>query len=186
MADTVAPTAKLLGQPTIDPNTGDYLIVIQYHDDVALDATTFDSGDITLNQAFNGQVFPFNVTLLSTQVVDAQTTNVTYDFPPFFSGTFAITMGLGQVLDTSLNPVPAGNLGFLSIGFGDTTPPVAAIAQQPVLDPVSNTYTFTVTYNDDTAVDPNTIDSNDILVFGPGYAHKATKVSQFSNTDFGA
>jgi parallel beta-helix repeat protein len=64
----------------------------------------------------------------------------------------------------------------------DTTAPTMSAALGAITAAGNGTYTFTVTYNDDTAVDDTLLDSDDLLVSGPnGYSQRATFVSLASS-----
>jgi glucose/arabinose dehydrogenase len=66
----------------------------------------------------------------------------------------------------------------------DNKPPTATLTASPINTSVSTPYTFTVTYSDDTAVNTNTINGNDIRVTGPkGFSQLAQLKSRTSNTN---
>ncbi len=66
----------------------------------------------------------------------------------------------------------------------DVTPPSATATAANLTTSSGNTYTFSVAYNDNTAINVNTIDSNDLLVTGPnGYSQVATLVSINNNSN---
>lgn len=66
----------------------------------------------------------------------------------------------------------------------DFTAPSATVNAANLTTKNGNTYTFTVTYSDSTAVDVTTLDSNDIVVTGPnGFSQSATFVSVDSSSN---
>ncbi|MBH8566304.1 hypothetical protein I8748_29815, partial [Nostoc sp. CENA67] len=68
----------------------------------------------------------------------------------------------------------------------DFTPPSATVNAATLTTRDGNSYTFTVTYSDVTAVDVTTLDNNDIVVTGPnGFSQSATLVSVDSNSNSG-
>jgi subtilisin-like proprotein convertase family protein len=68
--------------------------------------------------------------------------------------------------------------------LADATPPQAVLTASNVVSQGAASYTFTVTYSDNTAVDVSTLDSSDIRVTGPNsFNQVATFVSVDNNTD---
>lgn len=75
-----------------------------------------------------------------------------------------------RVHDTSGNNIPLLTLGTfrIAIGQSDTTAPKATLGKLTPVDAGAGTYEFTVTYQDNRAIDASTIDGSDIRVTGPG------------------
>ncbi|MDB5289070.1 MAG: conserved repeat domain protein [Phycisphaerales bacterium] len=66
----------------------------------------------------------------------------------------------------------------------DATAPSAALSAGPITAAGSGSYTFTVTYSDDTAVTVATLDGSDIVVTGPhGFNRAAALVNMDGNSD---
>jgi hypothetical protein len=85
-----------------------------------------------------------------------------------------------RVHDAAGNDLPLQALGSfrIAIGSGDTTAPmVASVSAPPVTVPGATTYDFTVTYHDNVAIDPLSLDGSDIRVQGPAaYFPFASKI----------
>src|SRR6202012_3176615 len=82
----------------------------------------------------------------------------------------------------------AGNVSAVSTSLAvtvDQAPPTAGnLVGPPLTTPASAAHTFTVTYSDNIAVDVSTLDSNDILVTGPGgYSQLGSLVSASPNSN---
>jgi uncharacterized protein YkwD len=66
----------------------------------------------------------------------------------------------------------------------DDVPPTATVSAAAVSTGGAATHAFTVTFDDNTAIDVSTLDSLDILVTGPGgYSQTANLISVNNNTD---
>ena len=108
--------------------------------------------------------------------------------PPFASSSVTATYHIGgpfgawdrsdngvYVVSVSSDAVRDGNgnenvhaIGSFRARIDDATRPTAAISAAPVTTAGGNTYSFTVTYADDNAVDSSTININNVGVSGPG------------------
>src|SRR5436305_3371789 len=86
-------------------------------------------------------------------------------------GPISATLAAGQVST-------ARNFGNQSIG--DVIAPTALLTASNLTTAASPSYTFTVTYSDNSAIKASTIDGNDLLVTGPGYSQPATLISASS------
>ncbi|MEM6451747.1 MAG: DUF4347 domain-containing protein [Cyanobacteria bacterium P01_D01_bin.105] len=66
----------------------------------------------------------------------------------------------------------------------DTTPPTAQINVTDIVSEGDTSTEFTVTYSDNTALNPSSVDSNDVQVTGPnGFSQLATLVAVDANAD---
>lgn len=83
--------------------------------------------------------------------------------------------------DVAGNAVAPATLGTFRVAIGQpdgTAPDVAAVNAPTVRVPVSADYVFDVTYRDNRALDPGTLDGGDLLITGPGgFSTPATLVS---------
>jgi uncharacterized protein YkwD len=120
------------------------------------------------------------VTVVARRLAD----NALFSTTTFASGGYSLPLAAGTY-DVSASGGPlAHSITFRSIVIGaqnvktdfvagatppgDTTPPTATLTQALRNRSASRYYPFTVTYADDTAIDPETFDSYDVVVTGPG------------------
>ncbi len=114
-------------------------------------------------------------------------TQLVADINPAGSGAADAEQG-GQAAPGPVNLTVANGLLYFAVDDGasgnepwvlDATPPTAALASAPnVTTAGGTTYTFTVTYGDNLAIDVSTLDSSDVVVSGPhGFSAAATFVS---------
>ena len=77
------------------------------------------------------------------------------------------------------------NWNFTTVPAGtDTTPPSATVSAANVTTAGGSTYTFSVNYSDNAAVNVSTLGSGDVLVTGPnGFSQAATLVSVDNNSN---
>jgi len=107
------------------------------------------------------------------------TYQVTRPTGPLAPGLYTITFQPNQVRDINGNFIP-GNTA-LSL---DTFAPSAVENAAGITSEIGPTYTFTVTFADNVAVDVSTLDSSDIRVTGPnGYDRAATLLGIDTNSD---
>jgi len=97
------------------------------------------------------------------------------------NGVYTVSMQSNQVKDTSGKAVKSGKLGTFTV---DTEAPAAVLKASNVTKAGGTSYTFTVTYTDNLAVDVSTLDNLDLLVTGPdGFRQAATLVKVNSKKD---
>ncbi|MGE5657523.1 MAG: DUF4347 domain-containing protein, partial [Actinomycetota bacterium] len=136
--------------------------------------TGFDINDLTLTRS--GVAVP-----LTSANITGSGSNYVLNLPAALSnsdGNYVLTLNAATAGITD----PVGNA--LAVDATDnwtsdfTAPIVAKINLSGVTVPGGTTYTFSVTYTDDTAIASGTLDSNDITVTGPGgFSTSATLVS---------
>ncbi len=187
----VAPTATLNSAPAVTDATAGptYDFVVNYADDVALDATSFGVGDVLVTGP-NG--FSQLATLVSAAPAGNGTPRtVTYRIVPpggtwnfADNGVYTIAMQANQVFDSVGAPVAPGLLGTfpatLTLVIPDTARPTAVLSSAPDVDDNSNPnlYTLTVTFADDVALNAATFGNGNVVVTGPGgFSQAATFVS---------
>lgn len=98
---------------------------------------------------------------------------------PTDNGSYIVTLPSDQVVDIAGNSVTEQVLGTFEVDIAtpDTTPPTVA-SFSGVQFAGDGTATFTITYQDDVAVNAAALDSNDVRVSGPnGYSQLAALVS---------
>ena len=170
--DTTAPTAAILTPAVTAAGGGTYTFNVTYTDDVAIDVSTITAANV----AISGPVGPLRITGFSTtpttnasQVIATYTAvapNGAWDI--IDNGLYTITLNSNQVFDTAQNPVAFQTANFsVAIPVPDTTPPTATIDAPDITAPGGASETVTVTYTDETALQPSTIDANDLAVTGP-------------------
>jgi uncharacterized protein YkwD len=99
------------------------------------------------------------------------------------NGTYTIKLLGGQISDTKGNLAPARTLGTFVAAVPSSLPTATATAS-PLSSAGGTTYTFTVKYSDNTGIRVSDINSNDILVKGPGgFSATATLLSVSSSTN---
>jgi hypothetical protein len=114
----------------------------------------------------------FTATTDNTNVVRSTVTGgtLTLAYPGTGSGTAHVT-----VTATSLDGSTVSST--FTVNRADINPPTAAVTG-PSVAADNSSFTFTVAYKDNVAVNASSIDNNDILVSGPhGYSQLATLIS---------
>lgn len=139
----------------------------------ALDSTTVDAADVTV-VAPDGATLPASF-VSSSSSAGGTSRIVTYalappggDWDPADSGTYSIVLTANQVRSTTGEAVAAGTLGTFVADIADA--PVGALQPFAAPAPASSSHTIVVAYTDAVAVNPASIDLNDITVTGPGGA----------------
>ena len=155
---------------------------VEYTDDVAVDVSTLDNLDLLVTGP-NGYsqlatymgVTPAGNGALNTATYQIFAPGGTWDSTD--NGTYMVSMEAGQVRNTTGNSVESGSLGTFVVSAPSTTPQATATAAN-ITTGATTTYTFTVKYTDDMAIDASTFDDSDVRVTSPnGYDELATFVS---------
>jgi hypothetical protein len=188
--DTTAPTAAATWAPNAGGPTAatasTYSFTVTYTDDFFVDRTSLDSNDVLVTGP-NGYSQPATLALIIPATVGVggyQSIGAVYrvtvpsgGWSAASNGTYTISVRPNQVRDTSGNYVAAGAVGTFQV---DLSPPTAA-ANAPSIGDESlglTSYSFNVTYSDNTAINTATLGNNDLEVTGPnGYDQLATLVS---------
>jgi hypothetical protein len=117
---------------------------------------------------------------------DAKSLTVTYQITPppvgFGNGVYTVAIQSGEVQDTFGNSLPAGELGKFIVDTAGLAPTVSGWTA-PEVTAGERTSTFTVTYQDDVAVDASTLDKSDIKVTGPKYSQSAILLNVATSAD---
>ncbi|MFH1730049.1 MAG: LEPR-XLL domain-containing protein, partial [Planctomycetota bacterium] len=180
--DAVAPAAELAAANVTAPGATTYTFTVTYSDNVAVDVSDIDSSDVRVTgpNGFSRYATVVGVDAAGdgtprTATYQISTPGGTWDLTD--NGTYTVALAAGQVSDTSGNLAPAGVLGTFEVAVADVTAPTAALIAANVTAPGASTYTFTVTYSDNVAVDVSDLDSSDVRVTGPnGFSRYATFV----------
>ena len=143
---------------------------VTYSHYAAIDAATVDAADVSL-VAPGGAALPASVASQSSADGGASRT-VTYSlaapggtWDAADNGTYSIVLGANQVRGTTGEAAAAGTLGVFVADVADA--PVATL--EPVPEPAARSvsHTIVVVYTDAVAVDPASIDPNDVVAVGP-------------------
>ena len=169
-ADSIPPRRADVQTP---PSEGseNYDFTVTYIDDRAIDVSTLDSVDVRVTGPMARPVAVFVGVDNGRRNAACGTYEITAPGGTWDaatdSGEYMVSMEPNQVADTAGNPVPAGLIG--DFGFNETVPDTIPRARATAADVVTgggSTYTFTVTYLDDVAIDTSTLDSGDVKVAG--------------------
>ncbi len=188
-ADTTNPTASLTAGNVTTGGGNTYTFTVTYSDNVAVNVSTLNSNDIVVTGP-NG--FSQAATFVSvntntngtprTATYSVSTPGGSWDVTD--NGTYTVTLQANQVADSSGQFAAAGSLGTFAVNVPDTTAPTASLTASNLTSGGGNTYTFTVTYSDNVAVNVSTLNTGDVLVTGPGgFSQTATFVSVNTNTN---
>jgi len=178
--DTTLPTASLTA-PNVTAGGGTaYSFTVTYSDNVEVKASTLDSLDVLVTGP-KGYKRPATLVSVNGNANGASRTATYRIVPPggawklADNGVYTVSMQAKQVTDTSGNPVATGRLGTFTV---DTAPPKASLSAAKVAKGGAASYTFTVTYKDNLAVNVASLDDSDLQVTGPnGYKQSAVLVS---------
>jgi PA14 domain len=177
------PTANLIPLTNKVPNGSiNYQFSVVYTDSIGLKRETLDNQDIRVTGPNNFNQLAQLVSVSSAQ--DGKTLTATYNITApggvwnaSVSGYFDITLQANQVSDTDNNFIESYVLGNFDVDF---VPPTANLV---VTEPVvagSSQYNFSVIYNDNLLVLPDSLDNQDLLVTGPNNFRQFAKLVSFS------
>jgi len=183
--DKKAPKVSLDVLSPVTAGNSIYEFIVTYTDNKAIKARSIDSNDIQVigSNGYNqlakkvgavssGKGKTFRVTY---QVVAP---NGTWDAAD--NQSYSIVLRNKQVSDSSRNFVRAGSLGTLLVAIptGGDIAPTANLDSLGYFTNNSTTFDFFITYNDDKAIDVDSLGDGDILVTGSkGFSQLAKKIS---------
>jgi hypothetical protein len=186
--DTTAPTAAVSAMPNVGvamAGASSYTFTVTFTDDFFLNRTSLDSNDLLVTGP-NGYSQPATFLVMTPVSVSAggyQSTGAVYQvtapngaWSAAANGTYTVSIRPNQVRDTSGNYMAAGVIGTFQV---DLSPPTAAANAAPIGDESLglSSYSFTVTFSDNSAIDTTTLGNTDLEVTGPnGYDQLATLV----------
>ena len=168
--DTSAPTASIHPVNLTSGGGVMHAITVTYSDNVALDVSSFDPGDVTITGpggTFGANGFQANPATNTTPV------SVTYQihapggsvWDSQHNGTYTLTVNAGAARDTSNNTNAAVSSTFnVEIGGKDVTGPTAVITVPNVTAPGASEHQVTIVYTDGSDIEHNSIDIGDIAV----------------------
>jgi hypothetical protein len=117
-ADTTAPTAKLGATPAVTAaGTATYEFAVTYADNVAVNAATFDGGDVRVTgpNGFSALASFVKADAAGNGTPRVVTYRVAGPAGGFANGTYTVASVADQVLDTAGNKVAAGTLGTFAV-----------------------------------------------------------------------
>ena len=186
--DLTAPTAKLTPLTTANfarQGQNNANIQVVYSDGTAVKRSTLNNQDILVTGPNNFSQLAILVSVNSDQDSSSLTAIYSITAPGGVwdsadTGTYTIALQANQVSDREGNFIPASVLGTVIV---DLTPPTVKLTTPTVLGGQTSS-SFTVVYNDSTAVKRSTLNNQDILVTGPtNFSQLATLVSVNTEQD---
>ena len=184
--DTTPPTATLSAATVTAAGATTYTFTVEYADNVAVRVASLNGSDLLVTGPNN---FSQTAAFVSVDTGgDGTPRTATYTITPpggswsiADNGQYTVSVQANQVRDTSGNFVSAGSLGTFAVNIStqpDTTPPTATLSASTVTVAGATTYTFTVRYADNVAVNVASLDGLNLLVTGPnGFSQAAAYVS---------
>jgi uncharacterized delta-60 repeat protein len=173
--DTTPPTATVSAPNVTKPGGATETITVVYNDDVAVDPTGINTGNITVVGPSGSSL---NVTGVNTSGSGQTITAPNGAWDASDNGTYAITILSGQIADTSGNPLASTGSSFnVSAAVADTQPPTASIAAGAINSAGGASETILVTYTDNVAVAVASIGLGNLSVSGPAGPLTVTRFS---------
>jgi cyclophilin family peptidyl-prolyl cis-trans isomerase len=176
--DITPPTAAISRSPVVADGNASLSFDVQYGDNVAINTGTLDNLDISVS----GPGFTSAATLVGFTTTNGlitatyQVTPTGHTFLPAQSGQYTITLGSGQVTDTSALPVPGGSMGSFLINFPTPLAPTATASNATIVA-VNQSMTFSVLYHSQAGLDLATLGDDDLTVTGNSFSMGAHLVS---------
>ena len=154
------------------PSAAGHEVVVTWSHYAKIDTDSFQQAGDVYALTPGGVVVPATYSRMAINT-DGTIADVTYAIAPpggswdaADNGAWAVVLAPSAVLSTTGEDVAGGTLGTFAVDVPDV--PVGTL--QPVTEPAggSAAHTIVVVYADSGAVDPASIDANDIQVLGPG------------------
>ena len=188
LADTTGPVAAIDVGDARTWGATSHAVAVVYSDPSLVKLTTIDPGDVTVTRDSDGLVMPVGHTTFSYPGNDNSSVTVTYgllppnlkSFDPSADGRYTVRVAAGAVTDGLDNPGVAASKSFdVAVeALHDTAAPTADLSAADVTAAGGETHAVQVVFNDDVAVDRESIDLSDLVVTGPpGVATQLTSVS---------
>lgn len=181
-----APPSAVISAPDVSSSTSGESISVTYTSAAGIDTSTIDTGDLQVNGP-NGalpvtgvQVSGGGNTVTAVYSVSAPSGSWTSND----NGAYTVSLGPSAVQDLSGASI-LPTLGSFRVTVGDTTPPTAVISAPDVTSGGASAYSFSITYTDNVAVDPLSINTDNVSVSGPNGPLPITAVSVSSATASG-
>jgi cyclophilin family peptidyl-prolyl cis-trans isomerase len=164
----------------ISANNDSFTIIVNYHSDTGLNISTLGDDDLTIT---DGNSFTASATLLeANQIngnVDVQAIYKVKPASPFIpqqSGVYYFQLNENKIADTNAVPADPLVVGSQNLLFPDIIAPTATVGAATVASG-NGSFSFSVNYRDNVAIDTSTIGSDDIAIVSPG--GNITAVAEF-------
>ncbi len=186
--DFALPTATLAALTPATIGSAKYSFSVTYRDDTAVQLDTINDQDIIVSGPNNFRQLAKLVSVSGAGNGSPLTAIYSIDAPGGVwdvadQGSYTLTLQNNQISDTNNNFAPTSVLGALRVDFA---PPIAKLTSANLAVVDAADYSFTVLYQDDTAVKRSTIANQNISVTGPNkFSQLATLVSVNSASDAG-
>ncbi|HEX8915203.1 MAG TPA: hypothetical protein VF796_22820, partial [Humisphaera sp.] len=169
--DAIPPTAAPASSNVTTSGGTTQTVTVTYADDAGIDPSTINTSDLTVT----GPGGPLTTTGVSVNSANPKSVVATYTLTPpggawdgGDNGTYSIAVNVGEVTDFAGNAATGSGSFAVNIPV-DTTPPAAsAFNAQAITSAGGSTYTFTVTYTDNVAINGSTIGTDDLTVTKTG------------------
>jgi uncharacterized delta-60 repeat protein len=166
------PTASVTAPNVTANGATSNTITILYSGSAAINPGTIGPGNITVTPYGGGGQLNVEPSVTTTQNPDGSVdATYTVDAPSGVwtaadNGAYVVNVLPSFVQDVNGLGVTAA-VGSFSVSVGDTVPPTATISAPNVTSAGGGTYSFSVTYNDNVAVNASTITLQNVAVSGP-------------------
>jgi hypothetical protein len=186
-ADVASPTASLSTSNLSVGGSTSYDFTVTYRDNNSVDTNSITNSNI-LVQGTNG------FSQLATRLAVSDASNgplrsATYriaapggSWDSSDNGSYSITLQPNQVRDSNGNFVAAGLLGNFQVNISPTPSFDQEAPTANLLSINPSTRDLTIVYRDNVAINPATIDDNDVRVTGPGGSPLVTRVVSNDST----
>ncbi|HET6246247.1 MAG TPA: DNRLRE domain-containing protein [Tepidisphaeraceae bacterium] len=167
-----SPSASISAPNVTSTSASSELVTVDYSGSAEINPATIDSSNIVVSPYQGGADLNVESLVSTTQNPDGSVTAAyTVDAPSGTwnssnNGSYVVSVQPGTVQDVNGLGV-TGAFGSFTVSVGDTIPPTASIFAPNVTAAGGSTYTFNVTYNDNVAVNVNSITLQNVSVSGP-------------------
>ncbi len=165
---------------TISANNDSFTIIVNYHSDTGLNISTLGDDDLTIT---DGNSFTASATLLeANQIngnVDVQAIYKVKPASPFIpqqSGVYYFQLNENKIADANQAAADPLIVATLNLVFPDIIAPTATVGPATVASG-NGSFSFTINYRDNVAIDTSTIGNDDIAIVSPG--GNITAVAEF-------
>ncbi len=183
-ADVTPPVPSLNSQSITTGGDTTYQFTVTYTDNVSVQAASIDASDFVVTG-------PNSFSQAATLVTKDSASNgpvriATYQIIPpggdwsgTDNGTYTISLQSSQIRDVAGNFTAGGALGTFTVAINDVTAPTASVTSAPAVSSMGGTsYSLTITYSDNSAINVATLGTGDVRITGPnGFNTLATFTS---------
>lgn len=189
-ADVTPPTTSLNSPAVTSGGETTYQFTVTYTDNVSVQAASIDSTDIVVTgpNSFSQVATLVSKDSSSNGPVRIATYRITPpggDWSSGDSGSYTVTLQANQIRDVAGNFTVGGSLGSFSVSINDAVVPTATVSSAPNVSSLGGTsYTLSLSYADNSAINVATLGTGDIRVTGPNsFSALATFSSVNINTN---